>query len=80
MGDKRKLWLAYNHFKALTAIVLFTPLVKLFPMALQTRIDLQYYCMVFALLLSPFARFYREHFAGKEKEKREKEIREEDSP
>jgi hypothetical protein len=59
MGEKRKLWLAYNHSKALTAIILFTPLVKLFPMALQTRIDLQFYWMVFALLLSPFARFYR---------------------
>jgi hypothetical protein len=65
MGEKRKLWLGYNHLKALTAIVLFTPIVKAFPLAVKTRIDIQFYWMVFALLLSPFARFYREHFVAK---------------
>jgi hypothetical protein len=35
--------------------------------------------MITMILLSPFARFYREHFTAVEKEKRQKEIKEEDS-
>jgi hypothetical protein len=68
MGDqKKKLWISFNHVKALTAIIFFTPLVKIFPISLETRIDIQFYWMVLALLLSPFARFYREFFVAKEK-------------
>lgn len=69
MGDqKKKLWIGFNHLKALTALILFTPLVKIFPISLETRIDIQFYWMVLALLLSPFARFYREFFVAKENE------------
>lgn len=72
MGEKRKLWVAFNHLKALTAVLLFTPIVKIFPITLETRIDIQFYWMVSALLLSPFARFYREFFVSKEKERKDK--------
>lgn len=69
MGDqKKKLWIGFNHLKALTALILFTPLVKIFPISLETRIDIQFYWMVLALLFSPFARFYREFFVAKENE------------
>jgi len=70
MGEKRKLWLGYNHLKALTAILLFTPISKAFPFSVKTKIDIQFYWMVAALLLSPFARFYREYYVAKEKERR----------
>jgi hypothetical protein len=70
MGEKRKLWLGYNHFKALTAILLFTPISKIFPFSVKTKIDIQFYWMVVALLLSPFARYYREFYVGKEKERK----------
>lgn len=79
MGDKRKLWIGYNHLKALTAIIIFSPLVKVLPITVQGKIDIQFYWMVLALILSPFARFYREHFVAKEKERKEKQIREEDN-
>ena len=59
MGEKRKLWIGFSHLKLLTAIVLFTPLAKLLNFDKQTKIDVQFYWMVAALLLSPFARFYR---------------------
>ena len=67
MGERRKLWLSYNHIKAFTAVLLFTPIIKLIPISVEDRIDIQFYWMVAALLLSPFARFYREYFVGKEK-------------
>jgi hypothetical protein len=76
MGERRKLWLAYNHTKALTAIILFTPIIKAVPITLEARIDIQFYWMVLALLMSPFARFYREYFVAQEKELKEKEIKE----
>ena len=49
------------------------------PISAPARIDIQFYWMVLALLLSPFARFYREYFVAKEKERREKELKEEDN-
>ena len=79
MGEKRKLWIAYCHLKALTATILFSPLVKFLPLTVQGKIDIQFYWMVLALILSPFARYYREHYVAKENEKREKIIREEDN-
>lgn len=75
MGERRKLWVAFNHIKALTAIILFTPIIKLIPISAEDTIDIKFYWMVLALVLSPFARFYREHFVAKEKERREKEVR-----
>ena len=79
MGERRKLWVAYSHIKALTAVILFSPLVKVLPISATARIDIQFYWMILALVLSPFARFYREHFVAKEKERREKELKEEDN-
>jgi hypothetical protein len=67
MGENRKLWIAFNHIKALSAIVLFTPIIKALPITAEATIDMKFYWMVGALLLSPFARFYREHFVAKEK-------------
>jgi len=61
---------AYQHTKTLTAVIIFTPLGNLLPLSVEGKIDLQFYWMVLALLLSPFARFYREHFVAKEKERR----------
>lgn len=65
MGEQRKLWITYNHLKALTAIILFTPIIKAVPLTLESRIDIQFYWMIVALLLSPFARFYREFYVAK---------------
>lgn len=76
MGEQRKLWVAFNHVKLLTALILFTPIVKILPATAEEMIDVKFYWMVMALLLSPFARFYREFFVAKEKEKREKEVKE----
>jgi hypothetical protein len=76
MGENRKLWVAFNHIKALTAILIFTPIIKALPFTVESRIDIKFYWMITALLLSPFARFYREYFVAKEKERREKEIKE----
>jgi hypothetical protein len=64
MGEKRKLWVGYHHLKLLTAVVIFTPLAKMLPISVETRINVQFYWMVMALLCSPFARFYREHFVA----------------
>lgn len=79
MGEKRKLWLAYNHTKALTAIIIFTPLAKMLPITVEEKIDVQFYWMLIVLVLSPFARFYREHFVAVEKSKRERELKDADS-
>lgn len=46
---------------------------------MEGKIDLQFYWMVVALLVSPFARFYREHFVAIEKGKIYRQIREEDN-
>ncbi len=64
MGEKRKLWIGFHHLKLLTSIVLFTPIVKVLPITVETRIDIQFYWMIAALILSPFARFYREYFVA----------------
>jgi hypothetical protein len=72
MGEKRKLWISYHHIKLITAVVLFTPILKLFTKDVETKINLQFYWMILALLLSPFARFYREHYVAKEKETKQK--------
>ena len=76
MGEKRKLWVAFNHIKALTAVLIFTPIAKLLPWTVETKINVQFYWMVAALVLSPFARFYREFFVSKEKERMIKVARE----
>ena len=65
MGERRKLWIAFNHIKALTALVLFTPIIKALPITAEATIDIKFYWMVAALLFSPFARFYREYFVAK---------------
>jgi hypothetical protein len=59
MGEKRKLWIGFNHLKALTALAIFTPIIKLFGLSPQAKIDVQFYWMLMALIVSPFARFYR---------------------
>ena len=59
MGERRKLWISYNHLKALSSIVIFTPLIKALPFSQEQIIDIKFYWMVIALLGSPFARFYR---------------------
>ena len=69
MGEKRKLWIGFHHLKLLTALVIFTPVVKHLPLTLEGRIDLQFYWMVAAILVSPFMRFYREQWTVLEKEK-----------
>lgn len=75
MGERRKLWISYSHIKLLTAVLLFTPINKFLPISVKQRIDIQFYWMVAALLLSPFARFYREYFVEKEKERIQKEVK-----
>lgn len=79
MGDQRKPWVGFHHLKLLTAAVIFTPVMSVVPLSSECKIDVQFYWMVIMLLLSPFARFYREHYTALEKEKRVKEIKEEDS-
>lgn len=69
MGENRKLWIGFHHLKTLTAVLIFTPIAKILPISVETRINIQFYWMVLALLLSPFARFYREFFVAKEKER-----------
>ena len=59
MGEKRKLWIGLHRLKLLSAIVLFTPIAKLLNFDTETKIDAQFYWMVTALVVSPFARFYR---------------------
>ena len=72
MGAKRQLWIGFNHLKLLTAVAIFTPLVKYLPLSLEGRIDLQFYWMIVAVVISPFMRFYREHWTAVEKEKQQK--------
>lgn len=67
MGNARKLWKGFHHFKALTAILIFTPAVKMLPFKQTELINIKFYWMVTMLLVSPFARFYREFFVAKEK-------------
>jgi hypothetical protein len=51
-------------------VLIFTPLGNLLPLTMEGKIDLQFYWMVVALLVSPFARFYREHFVALERERK----------
>lgn len=34
MGEKRKLWVGFHHLKLLTAIILFSPVIKIIPISL----------------------------------------------
>lgn len=38
MGLKRKPWMAYHHLKTLTAVVLLTPIHKVLPLSVETKI------------------------------------------
>jgi hypothetical protein len=59
MKEKRKLWVAYHHFKLAGTILLYLPLLKLVigeaPLA-----DLRMIWVVSIVLISPYMRFYRE--------------------
>lgn len=59
MGNKRKLWVGFHHIKLLSGAILFSPIHNLLIKNLETKIDLQFYWIILALLASPFARFYR---------------------
>lgn len=74
MGEHRKAWVGFHHLKLATALFLFTPVIKLFPISQEVKINLRFYWLVTALLLSPFFRFYREYFVAEEKAKQFKKI------
>jgi hypothetical protein len=49
----------FHWAKAITAIIVFNPLLAYLPISKQMRIDLQFYWLIVILILSPFARYYR---------------------
>jgi hypothetical protein len=73
MGDKKKIWVFFHHLKFATAVLLFTPIVKLLPFSKSLRIDVQFYWIVLSLMLAPMARYYREYSMMRERERRGKE-------
>lgn len=67
MGEKKKAWIMFHHIKFVTALVLFTPVVTLIPLAKNTRINLQFYWVLISLILAPMARYYREYSMMRER-------------
>ena len=59
MGERRKLWISWNHIKLLITLVLFSPIYKLIPPLSDNLIYARFYWLVVVALLSPAARFYR---------------------
>jgi hypothetical protein len=51
--------------------VIFTPLFSILPLSREARVDIRFYWVVCALVLSPMARYYRE-YSVKKKSRREK--------
>lgn len=67
MGSKRQLWINFHWFKAIMSILVFSPLLHLLSFGKQLRIDIQFYWLIAILILSPFARYYREWYIAKER-------------
>jgi hypothetical protein len=73
MGEKKKAWIFFHHLKFATAIVLFTPVITLFPISKATRINIQFYWIIGSLVMAPMARYYREYSMMQERERRVKD-------
>lgn len=59
MGDRRKLWISWNHIKLLITLILFSPIYKLIPPLGDNLMNWRFYWLIIVGLLSPAARFYR---------------------
>lgn len=59
MGERRKLWISWNHIKLLITLVLFSPIYKLITPLSDNLIYARFNWLVVVTLLSPAARFYR---------------------
>lgn len=59
-GSPRRNWLYFNYAKLATGLVIFSPVFALLPLSKSARVDVQFYWVVGALVLSPMARYYRE--------------------
>lgn len=62
MGERRKLWISWNHIKLLITLVLFTPIQKLITPLSDNLVYARFYWLVALIFLSPAARFYREYW------------------
>ncbi|CAK92722.1 unnamed protein product (macronuclear) [Paramecium tetraurelia] len=60
LKSKNKFWAGTLHLKAITTIIILTPLAKFISRDQQLVKAIQFYYVVAMLLLSPFLRFYRE--------------------
>ncbi len=67
MGDKRHLWINFHWVKAILSILIFSPLLHLLSCPKLVMIDIQFYWLITILILSPFARYYREWYIAKER-------------
>ena len=59
MGERRKLWISWNHIKLLITLVLFSPIQKVIPLLSENLMYVRFYWLIAVVLLSPAARFYR---------------------
>lgn len=59
MGERRKLWISWNHIKLLITLVLFSPIQKFIPLLSENLMYVRFYWLVVVIFLSPAARFYR---------------------
>ena len=71
MGDNKKPWLMFHYVKLISAIILFTPLVKLLPLSGGVKVEMQFYWILLACVLAPLAKYYRE-FMMRERERKGK--------
>jgi hypothetical protein len=71
MGENKKLWISWHHLKLLITLILFSPIYKYIPVLSGEIVNARFYWMIALIILSPAARFYREHFVKKHELKKE---------
>lgn len=62
MGEKRKLWVGFHHFKLALTILLYLPTAK-WMMSNETLASARMYWVFVIMAVSPYMRFYREKHA-----------------
>jgi hypothetical protein len=70
--ESQRNWLYFNYLKVTTAAIIFTPLFSLLSFSKSAKVDIQFYWIVCALIISPMARYYREFSVMKKNQKKEK--------
>ena len=63
LKEDRKLWIGLVHTKLVVGILIFTPVLQAIGgYSDKTYVAIQFYFLILFLIVSPFMRFYREHY------------------